>query len=42
MVTTNVKLDEMLRTVQFLDGLKTFSFGINNSYTPTNFQTMQK
>ena len=42
MITTNVKLDEMLRTVQFLDGLKTFSFGINNSYTPTNFQTMQK
>lgn len=41
-VKTNVALDEMLWTVQFLDGLQIFSFGINNAYNPDSYQNMQK
>lgn len=42
MVTTNVALDEMLWTIQYLDGLKMFSFGINNYYNPSNPYTTHK
>lgn len=42
MVTTNVSLDEMLWTVQFLDMIKMFTFGLNNHYNPTNYKAMHK
>lgn len=41
-VKTNVALEEMLWTVQFLDNLQIFSFGINNAYNPESYKNMQK
>lgn len=42
MVSTNIALDEMLRTVQYADSLKIFSFGLNNYYNPNAFNLMNK
>lgn len=41
MVNTNVSLDEMLWTIQYLDEIKPFSFGLNTSYGYDNLNVQK-
>lgn len=41
MVNTNISLNEMLRTIQYLDKVKPFSFGLNSSYGYDNLSAQK-
>lgn len=41
MVNTNISLNEMLRTIQYLDKVKPFSFGLNSSYSYDNLNAQK-
>ena len=42
MVNTNVSVDEMLRTLQYLGEVQFFSFNLNNTFSYDNFNVSQK
>lgn len=41
MVNTNISMNEMLWTIQYLDKVKPFSFGLNTSYSYENLNTQK-